>query len=127
MNHQASMALEHWRTWLPTRFAQIPDPQTFFAELGEETADQIAQLSEGLAEIDPPGEGYLDKRGRLNAAEMQAEEMVLRDLVLLPAEPGTDPDLDEDDLTQTEPTSEMVSPWAPVIEDSTHPYWQRQS
>ena len=31
---------------------------------------------------DPVGEGYLEKVGRLNAARMQAEEIVLSELIL---------------------------------------------
>jgi hypothetical protein len=38
---------------------------------------------------DLPGEGYLEKVGRLNMARMQAEELVLREVILLEPEPET--------------------------------------
>ncbi len=43
----------------------------------------------GLAGPDSPGEGYLEKVARLNSARLRAEEIVLNDLVWLPA-----PDMD---------------------------------
>ena len=48
-----------------------------------------------LAGKDTPGEGYLEKVGRLNAAKMQAEEIVLAETVYSTVE-----DQDEDETDQ---------------------------
>lgn len=81
MNHYAVIARRHWQRWLPGRYAQIPDPDSFFSTLGQEAAQQIADLMMDLAGDDPPGEDYLTKAGRLTAARSQAEEIVLHDLL----------------------------------------------
>ncbi len=92
MNQYAAMAERHWRRWLPSRVAAMEDPASFFSDLGEEVADQIEDLTMELAGDDPPGESYMDKVGRLNIARLRAEELVLRETVLLPPEPGMEED-----------------------------------
>ncbi len=121
MNHYGTMAQRHWQRWLPTRCATIQDPDSFFSTLGEEVAQRIGDLSLDLAGEDPPGEGYLEKVGRLNMAQLQAEEIVLKEQVLLDPEPGIDPgpgDLDE----QNSPMSEQDRP---LIVDRSHPLWEQ--
>ncbi len=88
MNEYATVARRHWQQWLPARYAQISDPDSFFSSLGQEAAERIADLMLDLAGDDPPGEGYLAKLGRLNAARGQAREIVLREILPEP-EPGT--------------------------------------
>lgn len=123
MNHYGAMAQKHWRTWLPSRYAEIPDPDTYFQNLGQQVAAQVAELSTTMAGDDPPGETYLDKVGRLNAARQQAEEIVLAEEVLLPPEPGADPDeIQEPEQPHHQP---MDTDWIPITEDPTHPYWQQ--
>src|ERR1022692_5348285 len=95
MNQYGAMAERHWRRWLPERYQAIQDPDSFFSILGEETAIQIADLAVVLAGDDPPGEGYLEKVGRLNMARLQAEERVLAERGLLEPEPGAEDDPDE--------------------------------
>ncbi|GAY07937.1 hypothetical protein [Pseudonocardia sp. N23] len=90
MNRYAQQAMSHWRRWLPQRYVSIPQPERFFTELGEQVESQIIELTQTLAGDDPPGEGYMSKLGRLNMARLQAEEIVLGELVLLPAEPGVE-------------------------------------
>lgn len=97
MNRYGQLAQEHWLRWLPTRYAAIPNPEDFFSTLGQEVQDQVADLSVQLEGPDLPGEGYLEKLGRLNMAKLQAEEQVLADLVYLPPEPEIE-DQDEQDL-----------------------------
>ncbi|GAA4554903.1 hypothetical protein GCM10023175_54100 [Pseudonocardia xishanensis] len=109
MNEYGAQAMTHWRRWLPSRYAQIASPETFFAELGLEVADQITDLSTELAGDDPARETYLEKVGRLNAARQRAREMVLAEQVLLPPEPEAAEVLAE---------SSPVDPWTPLIEDS---------
>jgi hypothetical protein len=94
MNRYGLMAQKHWARWLPTRYSQIEDPDSFFSDLGTQAAQQIDQLSLQLAGDDQPGEGYLGKAGRLGQARHQAEEIVMADLILLEPEPEM---TDEDD------------------------------
>lgn len=118
MNHYGSQAMTHWQRWLPTRYAEIPDPQAYFEDLGQQVQGQIVELSTQLAGEDPPGESYLEKVGRLNMARVQAEELVLREQVLLPPEPEVDPEAAEEP-PQRDPDGE----WIPLTEDTTSPYW----
>ena len=93
MNEYGRNARTYWQIHLPRRFSAIPAPErtAFFTDLGEQAANQIADLSADLAGDDPPQESYLSKVGRLNAARQQAQETVLAELILLPPEPGTEP------------------------------------
>lgn len=90
MNRYGLMARNHWAQWLPSRFAEIEDPDSFFSDLGKQVAERIDQLALRLAGDDQPGEGYLGKAGRLGQARHQAEEIVLAEIVLLTPEPGLD-------------------------------------
>ncbi len=92
MNRYGLMAQQHWARWLPARYATIEDPDSFFSDLGTQVAERIDTLALQLAGDDQPGEGYLGKAGRLGQARLQAEEIVLADMVLLEPEPGTDED-----------------------------------
>jgi hypothetical protein len=118
MNHYGLTAQRHWERWLPARYAAIQDPDSFFSTLGEEVANRIADLTLDLAGDDPPAEDYLVKVGRLNMARLQAEEIVLREQVLLSPERDADPDSGD----QTEQTP--IGPQAPpIIVDRSHPLW----
>ena len=121
MNHYGTMAQRHWQRWLPERYAAIQDPDSFFSTLGEEVAQQIGDLSLDLAGDDPPGEGYLEKLGRLNMARLQAEEIVLKERVLLEPEPGADPDSGDWDEREL-PESQQERP---LIVDRSHPLWDQ--
>ena len=115
MNEYGQMALDHWQRWLPERYSQIEDPNSFFSTLGDEVATRIADLTLDLAGEDPPGETFMNKLGRLNNAAQRAREMVLPEMVLL------DPETDEDD-PQPQQTAEQ---WVPMREDPNHPWWQQ--
>lgn len=118
MNQYEAMAQRHWARWLPERYAAISDPDSFFSSLGQEAATRIADLAAELAGPDPVGEGYLVKAGRLNMARLQAEEVVLRELILLPPEPGADDDPD-DPQPVTGPAE------IPAVIDRSHPLWEQ--
>ena len=115
MNQYAAMARSHWARWLPRRYATITDPDSFFSALGLETARQIDELATELAGDDEPGEDYLAKAGRLTAARSQAEEIILTQQILLPPEPGTSEDPEENDQPGTT--------GRPLIIDRSHPLW----
>lgn len=111
MNEYGRMALDHWRRWRPMEFSTIEDPQEHFSILGQQAQLQIAELADQLAASDPVGEGYLEKVGRLNNAKTRAQEVVLRELILVDPEPGplelTD-QLDEQSR-QAEMTAQMAA------------------
>jgi hypothetical protein len=115
MNEYGRMALDHWRRWLPERYSQIEDANSFFSTLGDEVATRIAGLTLELAGEDPPGETFMDKLGRLNNAAQRAREMVLPQMVLL------DPETDEDGPQPPQTDAE----WVPMREDPNHPWWQQ--
>ena len=116
MNQYGAMARSHWERWLPQRYATITDPDSFFLTLGLETARQIDELATELAGDDQPGEGYLAKAGRLTAARSQAEEIILPQQVLLPPEPATSENPQDND--QPPGITER-----PLIIDRSHPLW----
>lgn len=119
MNRYGTMAQQHWARWLPERYAAIREPDSFFSNLGQEAASQIEDLSLELAGDDPPGEDYLVKVGRLNMARLQAEEVVLRELILLTPE-GEAP---ESEPTEPEQPAGLTD--LPMVIDRSHPMWDQ--
>ncbi len=115
----ASRARAHWQQWRPNELAQLADPQAFFEELSREAQRQIEDLGAHLAGQGPPAEPYQEHAGRLQMARFDATALVMRDLVLLPPEPGH-PD------EETEQPDPMGSPdpddgWLPVVLMPDHP------
>src|ERR1022692_4284170 len=104
MNRYGLMAQKHWAQWLPARYVQIEDPDSFFSDLGRLTAERIDSLALDLAGDDQPGEGYLGKAGRLGQARRQAEEVILAELILLDPEAGASQESENPatDLPRTE-------------------------
>jgi hypothetical protein len=96
VNKYAAMAESHWKRWLPNRYARVGDPSNFFSTLGMEASNQIAALALDLLGSESPGEDFLTRVGRRNMARLQAEEMVLRELILLPPEDSASEDDDSD-------------------------------
>jgi hypothetical protein len=88
MNQYAVIAQAHWKQWLPNRYRQIQDPDSFFSALGEDIQDRVEELSYAIAGDDPPNETYLQKLGRLNMARRDAESQALKELALLEPEPN---------------------------------------
>lgn len=101
MSKYGEIAKSHWARTDPARFQAIADPETFFANLGEQAENQIQELAATLAGPDRPGEEYLQKVGRLNMARLQAEEAVLAELVWIPEPGGESEDPATDWVTQT--------------------------
>lgn len=90
MNKYGAMAQEHWKTWLPSRYATIQDPDSYFSELGIEVSDRIAALEIDLLGPNNPNEDFFTRVGRRNMARLQAEELTLPELALLPSESEQD-------------------------------------
>jgi hypothetical protein len=115
MNKYAHMAVRHWERFLPDRLQAIPESErtAFFTGLGEQAAAQIEELQMRLAGPDPMGEGYLEKVGRLNAARMQAEEIVLRELIL----PAPDQREEEEDDSLPAEDRKWFEDWRRIMEE----------
>lgn len=114
MHPRGQRAWDHWRTWRPNELSRIPNPEAFFSRLGQEATEQIDQVSAALAGDDPGGEEYLAKVGRLRMARSTAESQVLRELVLLPPEPGH-PEYDPEDDPDRQPSRYPAdAPWEPL-------------
>lgn len=118
MNRYGRLAQQHWAKWRPNQLRQIPDPETFFTDLGQEVETQIEALEITLAGDDPGGEDYLEKVGRLRMARVTAESQVLREMVLLEPEPGhpdaEDP-ADSDETLDREPGVIGQTDWMPMV------------
>lgn len=77
MKRYGELARQHMEQRLPGIYAGIRDPDEFFTVMGEMIADEIDELACEVAGDDPPGEGYLAKVARLEAARAITEEVVL--------------------------------------------------
>jgi hypothetical protein len=93
-NRYESLAREHMERYLPSRYAQINDPDRYFSDLDDQIADRIRELVPTLAGEAPAGEGWLETVGRMNMARLAATEAVYAELVYLT--PEADPDTEAD-------------------------------
>lgn len=114
MNRYGRLAQQHWAKWRPNQLSQIPDPETFFTDLGEEVERQIEALEIALAGDDPGGEDYLEKVGRLRTARMTAESQVLQEMVLLEPEPGH-PEAEDPQDRDLPPGVIGQTDWIPMV------------
>lgn len=55
MNRYAMTAKTYYQEFLPTRYSQIEDPDSFFQELGQQIQVQVVALTPELAGPDRPG------------------------------------------------------------------------
>ena len=117
MNGYGQAARRHWERWLPEQYAAVEDPGAFFAALGEEAAAQVDELAAELAGGGPPGEGYLERAGRLASARARAQEIVLPQRVLPPPEAFADDEQDDEQGVRLECGTR------PVAVDPGHPSW----
>ncbi|MEX2548451.1 MAG: hypothetical protein WD830_11805 [Chloroflexota bacterium] len=88
MNRYGRMAYEHTKQHRPTGFGALTDPTAFFSTIGEEAAAQITRLRDEMLGPQRSGENLEAYRRRSYQAQHQAEELVLAELVWLPAETG---------------------------------------
>lgn len=125
LHRYARLAEQHMQTYLPARYHQIDDPDTYFTQLGEQIAEAVHTLEITLAATEPAATDYLLRAGQLRAARVQAEEIVFSDLVYLPPEnpDPRHPDPDDPEVTTdetgaylgwTDPARQEI--WAPAPE-----------
>ena len=93
MNHYGRLAMAHWQQHRPMAMATIEDPTEFFTDLGDQVQGAITSLRDALLAQRPAMTDQVGVQHRGSEALTTAEEVVLADLVLLPAEPeAMDPD-----------------------------------
>lgn len=107
-NQYGMMAQRHMQDYLPQRYDAIRDPASYFAQVGEEVLREINAITAGWERTRPTE--MADAASR-NMARMQAEEMVLAELVYLPPEPDpTEPEIDSNGgWVGPDPGTEWVS------------------
>ena len=87
MHPYGAEAMAHMQTYLPARYSQIDDPESYFRSLGDQIAEEVLAIFDHLSETTRlPADDYLARAATLNSLKMQAEEVVLAELVYLAAE-----------------------------------------
>lgn len=122
MNKYGQLALSHWQKWRPSAYSQIPDPETFFSDLGEQIETQVQEIEAATLANQPSQSDYLDRVGQLNMARLAAQEQVLAEMAYLPPEPGTDPSDPED---PQDPSEALVDDEG-MPTDRSHQLWEAQ-
>jgi hypothetical protein len=117
MNKYGTLAREHWTRWAPNRLAALPNPETFFNDLGLQVQAEVSELASILAGTDDPRETYLEKVARLTSARRQAEEVVMAQLVWI-ADPELPLDQAREEFEQTTASWENLISWAERVQDS---------
>lgn len=109
MGRIATLAEEHYKRFLPKTYQGLTDREDFFRNLETEADQQIDDLTDRLAGPDLPDETFEDRAGRMKNARARAEELVMRETVLLdPATVETERDPKETDYPpSTDPLEPM--------------------
>ncbi len=107
MNTYGRLAQTHWSRWLPTRYAQIPDPESFFTDLGEQIQEQVITTADAISSQQPPEREYLARAGQLNMARLVAEEQVMGEMAYLGSEPGIEEDEERSEGPANQPSPVM--------------------
>lgn len=102
MNKYGNLLQQQWTAADPTYVSSLSDPTTHFAQMGERVQDEVQELTPSLEGTDQPGETYLQKVGRLNAARQQAEEIVLAEYQPPSVSPEPDEPEDWDEMSHDE-------------------------
>lgn len=89
MNKYGKLARDYWMKADRARYDELTDPEAFFEELGEQVLTTVDSLLIEMERTRPENESYLETVGRLNSQRNQAEEIVMTDLVYIPAVPAT--------------------------------------
>lgn len=114
MNEYGQMALLHWKTHLPDRYKEIPNPQEHFAALGAEAQEKATRIEDEVFQALPTSQNYLETVALRNQARATAREMVLADLLPAPQESS--------DAPPSDPRDKWVDPEGMPV-DRTHPLW----
>ncbi|GAA2836379.1 hypothetical protein ACFQ0M_48970 [Kitasatospora aburaviensis] len=93
MNEYGRTAWRYWQTYRPQALAELPNPQAYFTDLGDQAEEMEASLWLDLQEAalaEARTEDYEERLGLSNMARMQAQEMVRTELIYLEKEAGTE-------------------------------------
>ena len=114
MNEYGQMALLHWKTHLPDRYREIPNPDEHFATLGAEAQERATRIEDEVFQALPASQDYLQTVAMRNQARAAAREIVLEELLLVPTEASDPPSSD--------PRDQWVDAEGMPV-DRTHPLW----
>lgn len=82
MNRYGQQAMRHWQDTRPGQVRDLPDPEAFFSQMGEDLEQAIEDLERKLAGTPPPQETYMQRVQRLTMARFEAESQILRGMLL---------------------------------------------
>lgn len=91
MNRYGTQLMRQWQTADPRFVESLSDPSSHFEQIGRQVEAEIFEILPSLEGKDSPGETYLEKVGRLQAARAQAEEIILSEY----RPPSDSPEMDE--------------------------------
>jgi hypothetical protein len=117
-NGYGRMAMGHMAEYLPARYAQLQDRESYFAAVGTEV---LREINEAMAAWERAQAQPVDP-GVRNMTRLAVEEMVLGELVFLTPEPDPDePEIDQWGVA-VGPTPGMGE-WTPTWEGLTQEEW----
>ena len=117
MNQYGMLAMRHWQQHTRSRVAAIPDPTEFFTTLGNQIEAQVVELAKNMAAADPLPVTYPETVGRRQMARVQAEEVVLMQLVWIEQPELPLPEAREE-WEQTRTSDRWLERWALRIQDT---------
>lgn len=89
MNEYGHTAYDRTRQHRPDSFSQIPDPDRFFEQVGDEIAAEVSRLRDEILGQPRPGETLEEYRHRSYQALRTAEEMTIADHPMFQPTPDT--------------------------------------
>lgn len=114
MGRIAALAEQHYQKYLPQTYQGLEDKEAFFQNLETEAEAQIDELTDRFSEEETPSpdETFEQKAGRLRSARQRAEELVMRETVLL--DPATVETEDQEQETGYPPSLDPLTPPEPA-------------
>jgi hypothetical protein len=89
VNAYGRTAMQWWEQNRPQEFAAMQDPTTFFADLGEQVADEVAGVMEQTLTSMPDSPSSVTLRAHVQGARAAAVEQAMQNLVFAQ---GPEPD-----------------------------------
>lgn len=112
----------YYRDYRPVATVELgtdSEAEDFFRSLARQIEDQVQDAEIPIAGPDVAGETYLEKVGRLNMARLQAEELVLADLLYSspPEEEDENEGIDPDRLERFQLRQEQQATAVALLEE----------
>lgn len=89
------LAREHWQRHLPDSYAELDDPDRFFAGIDEEATAYYLAMRDGMLDGINPNNGtigWAEFLDRIAWANQTARQIVQHELIYIPAEHSDDRD-----------------------------------